>query len=82
MLPHALLQLFCGLHACVLLSVSVQNEFTVRRACFQLAFLFLIPYYEASPLDKFTFVEEREFIRSHLAKAKVVYSFASHAGPD
>lgn len=31
MLPHALLQLVCGLHACVLLSVGVQNEFTVRR---------------------------------------------------
>lgn len=40
MLPHALLQLFCGLHARVLLSVSVQNEFTVRGACFRLAVVF------------------------------------------
>lgn len=64
MLPHALLQLFCGLHARVLLSVSVQNEFTVRGACFQLAFLFFFFFlcYEAAPLDTFTFMEEHDMI--------------------
>lgn len=60
MLPHALLQLFCGLHARVLLSVSVQNEFTVRGACFQLAFLVFFPYYEARALDTFTFIEDHD----------------------
>lgn len=30
--PHAVLQLRCGLHALVLLSVSLQNELTVRNA--------------------------------------------------